>query len=297
MRIIVLVLVTILIDLAALVVLNPNVSLNYFINKHEHVFTDTVVEATCVSKGYVLHTCSDCGYKMSDNVTDAVPDAHDWQKPVLIDSTCSNAGSKTYVCAHCKEQRVEEIATKSHKFSEWISIMDPTCSEEGLEERICMECEFIENRAIDALGHTWSDGIVADPTCEKEGYTLYSCFVCSEEKSEDITAKVDHMFSDWTLVNHSTCDEYGLEERTCMWCNSSETREVDMHDLTVDQADATCTTHGYVIIDCNACPFHNVSYTEPLGHSYSKWTDVEGFANLEERVCSSCGNIEIRDKE
>jgi len=79
-----------------------------------------------------------------------------------------------YVCSHA--QTVEQADGKA-----------ATCTEPGLTNSwICGECgeTVVQQQTIDALGHTWDNGVYTDPTHEADGYTTYTCTVCGATETE-----------------------------------------------------------------------------------------------------------------
>ena len=82
----------------------------------EHEFTLTPFAPTCGEKGYVLHTCSKCGYYYKSDETPAL----------------------------------------GHSFpSTWETISKATCTEEGLQQRQCTRsgCSAYETKTIPVLVH------------------------------------------------------------------------------------------------------------------------------------------------
>ena len=74
----------------------------------------------------------------------------------------------------------ENITTEHiHEYSEWQITKNPTCIEDGIEERIC-SCGETETRTVDALGHNYSDWIIAEPTDTTNGYRYKECSGCDD---------------------------------------------------------------------------------------------------------------------
>ncbi len=81
----------------------------------DHVFTDRVVEPTCVDDGFTVHTCDLCGYKFTDNKI-AKTGKHVWERRTVLPSVktdvygidamnydaeiCSGCGKATYYTAN-----------------------------------------------------------------------------------------------------------------------------------------------------------------------------------------------------
>lgn len=106
---------------------------------HEHSYTETVVEASCSSKGYTLHECA-CGdsYK-----TDEVPEAHVEKVTAGKAATCTETGlTDKIVCEKCGEilQKQKEIPALGHDYGEWTVTIEPTEDTPGTRERECKVC-------------------------------------------------------------------------------------------------------------------------------------------------------------
>ena len=65
---------------------------------HKHVYSETIVNATCTEQGYTLHKCS-CGYEYKDNYTNALE--HEFTNYVYDNNaTYDEDGTKTAYCNH-----------------------------------------------------------------------------------------------------------------------------------------------------------------------------------------------------
>lgn len=110
---------------------------------HKHDYKSKVVNPTCDSKGYDLHTCKNCGKSYKDNYTDKLPapteHQHEWVWTEYVGPYACREGYNLYTCA-CGE---------SYK--------------EGTGD--VLECD-------------WQVDHVVEPTTESEGYTVYKCSVC-----------------------------------------------------------------------------------------------------------------------
>ena len=66
-----------------------------------------------------------------------------------------------------------------------------TCTEKGYTgDTYCKTCgtKISEGEAIPAAGHTWDEGeVTVPPTTEQEGVKTYTCTVCQETKTENIS--------------------------------------------------------------------------------------------------------------
>ena len=65
----------------------------------DHTYTDTVVPATCLDRGYTRHECTDCGAVYMDTYVAAL--GHSW------DGGSTSGSRTTYTCTRCGEKRYE----------------------------------------------------------------------------------------------------------------------------------------------------------------------------------------------
>ncbi len=97
-----------------------------------------------------------------------------------------------------------------------------TCTEAGVEDaKACADCGYIVSGggAIGALNHAEKVNIV-EATCTSTGTKTITCSRCAYEKVETLPVK-DHTFGDWQTVAEATCEEAGLQNRTCT-CGAAE---------------------------------------------------------------------------
>ena len=93
----------------------------------DHVYTSVVTAPTCEEQGYTTHTCSECGDTYKDSYTDAL--GHTWDEgKVTKEATCTENGEKTFTCETCGKTKTEVIDALGHTFEDGI------CTECGEEE-------------------------------------------------------------------------------------------------------------------------------------------------------------------
>ena len=264
--------------------------------EHVHEYTSKVVAPTCSAEGYTMNSC-DCGYVMCDSIVEKAPDAHKWGVTNVVDSTCTETGTRTYTCEYCSSTKDESIAMISHSLGDWEVVLAPSCTEEGEEKRSCGDCSYEETRTVKALGHDWVKGDVVAPSCEADGYTNYACGRCSEAKTADETKATGHNISDWAVLTDPTCSSVGDEYKYCLnGCGLEEHREIAMLPHTWDDGKVTaptCVAAGYTTYSCVYCyELKTVQGDDALSHDLSDWVlvsspDCEN--NGTERMnCSRC---------
>lgn len=124
-------------------------------------FTEKEVESTCTEDGYLVRTCSRCGYSGPVEKTDAL--GHDW-----VEADCLNPRT----CARCA---VTEGKPAGHSFSEWETVTASACGQEGIRVRSC-HCGAEETETLPALEHSYEKG---------------SCTLCGEMDPDWVPGDVD----------------------------------------------------------------------------------------------------------
>lgn len=132
---------------------------------HDYSSWILISEATCTEGDVYESVCSRCGN--IGTVTEGEPLGHDYEGGIeaeYIGPTCTQRGYTIDYCNRCGAIRRTVDETEKgdlidHDFGEWIVVKDPTCTEDGEESRFCNVCKTVETRTIEALGHTFKDGV------------------------------------------------------------------------------------------------------------------------------------------
>jgi len=181
--------------------------------------------ATCLAEGEETSTCTRSGCLP---VTDTRPVSkleHDFLDPVIVDATCTTAGSKTGTCSICDDDDVEVIPALGHDWGDWEETTPATCTVAGVETRNCKrDCEeagATETRTIGALGHDWGDWEeTTAPTCTVAGIETRSCTVCGATDTRAGTPATGHDIV-WTV----TCSAPGVDHGVCSHgCGETDTQ-------------------------------------------------------------------------
>jgi len=145
---------------------------------HEHTYTDEVIPASCVARGYTVHRCA-CGYEYKDSYTNLAE--HKYAHKTTKEPTCTTSGYTEEVCSVCGDKKVNNIPAKGHTFGKWIEKTPPTCIVPGKKIRQCSECGYVEEQELPAKGHQWSP---TEQRLDEHGNKEYVsfCKLCGEEK-------------------------------------------------------------------------------------------------------------------
>ena len=238
-----------------------------------------VVQPTCDTDGYTVHTCSKCG--------------------------------KTY--------KDEIVPATGHSLDEWIVDSTADCSHEGVKHQVCSECGEIVTYVTPATGHTWSEGYDHNGSyhwhvctvCRAEG-RHYShsggTRTCTEKAVCEVcgTSYGSYAAHSYTVKNTSpeylksaaTCSQKAKYYYSCSQCGAKGTNTFEYggyadHDLEHrDGKAATCSESGYAAYDvCRNCGYSTYKYIPALGHKYAVTVEKEATCTedgLIRYTCSVC---------
>ena len=196
----------------------------------EHIWGDTtVVEHTCISTGYKIHTCTLCGgQEIFDIATDNLGE-HDFKEVTTIPATCTETAFRQEQCTKCGLKNGYAVGSpKGHeinKEAESTRVIDPTCTEKGYTVGFCIRCN-IEYAVdyVDPLDHeidydNTDTYEIVEPDCLNVGYTIGHCKRCDVSNYRtDETEALGHLLNtqaeDYVKVEAS-CLTKGYEESTC----------------------------------------------------------------------------------
>ena len=143
--------------------------------EHVHTLKDTKVAATCISNGYVEHTCTDCGYSYRDTMTEINPKNHSKLTQISVTKPSCEMGYTTYLCEGCRDEVVKEYKDPVHPFGEW-QLVDVICTDGGIWERYCTnpECNQKEEK-IEAASHIIKHATYVEATEFNSDYYINHC--------------------------------------------------------------------------------------------------------------------------
>ena len=255
-----------------------------------HHYDSKVIEPTCISMGYTVYTCRDCGDTYTGDYTDKAE--HDYKKTVTA-PTCTSHGYTTYSCKNCDDEYVSDYTEKlAHAYRE--DVTHPTCTSMGFSTFTCADCgdSYVGNYT-DMLEHNYNKETV-EPTCTEHGYAVYTCPDCGKSYIGDYTDRKEHHYIE-TVIS-PTCTEMGYSVFKCDDCGDeykgNYTDKVP-HAYKAVVTESTCTSIGFTTHTCPDCgASYTDNYTDKAAHSYEETvtepTCLElGFSTF---VCSACGD-------
>lgn len=229
-------------------------------------------DATCTEDGYTTSVCKNCGDEKKETIKAT---GHDWNKgEVTTKATCTEAGVMTYTCNVCKETKTEEIEATGHQHTEIRDAKKATCIEEGYTgDTYCTDCGnmIFTGKKIEKTDHTWDNGVVSkDPTCTEKGSKTYTCAVCRETKTEEISA-TGHQNKEVRDKKAATCTKTGYTGDTyCKDCGEllKTGKETDALGHTWGKGKvtrkSTYTAAGQITYTCSRCGKKRVITTKKL---------------------------------
>ena len=151
------------------------------INALGHSYDAVVVEPTCTAQGYTTYTCNRCGDIYQGNFVDAT--GHTWIWVIDRDSTYTETGIKHQKCSVCGATQAENteipIKTHDHNYESEVTT-NPTCTQNGVETFTCSICNDTYTNDISATGHSSGSSKITLPTCTEQGYTTHTCSICGD---------------------------------------------------------------------------------------------------------------------
>lgn len=255
-----------------------------------HTYDDTILEPTCLEKGYTTHTCKTCNYTFIDNMKDSLGHLEsDWI--VDVKETCTNEGTKHTECTRCKLKFKEETIEKLAHEIELHERKDATCLDDGYEAyENCKNCDYTTFKKIESLGHDLVHHEKLDVTCLNNGYDAYdTCSRCDYTTFKQIQA-LGHSYQETIIA--PTCTDKGYTKVICSRCLDITTQTyknfVDelghIETEWITDYDSTCTKEGLKHKNCTRCKNQIQQQTIKL-----KEHDLEHF-EAKDATCTSNGH-------
>lgn len=262
-----------------------------------HTYEDTVTAPTHDKMGYTTHICAVCGLSYVDSYTDAL--GHDYSSEVTKEATCTEEGEITFICA-CGERYTQAIPVIAHDYE--TAVTAPTCTGQGFITYTCKACGHSYVDSVNAaLGHDYEAAVTA-PTCTAQGYTTHTCKTCGHSYVDSVVPATGHDFE--TAVTAPTCTEMGFTTYTCKTCgysNKADYVNAAGHDCENTVTEPTCVGYGYTVSACKHCDYSVITdLRQPLGHKYTLQNAKEATCAAEgytgDRICARCGDVQSQGK-
>ena len=258
----------------------------------------SIIAPTCTQKGYTIYKCTGCDNSYNGDYIEAK--GHDYESKI-VKPTCTAQGYTRYTCKTCGNTYTDNfVEAEGHKYGEWATVKEPTCVDLGKDERTCSICSYVDERDIDALGHSYKETVI-DPSCTERGNTVHECERCGYTYTDSYTEPTGHDYGEWIDLTKATCTASGVMQRKCADCPQTETKIASPlgHDYKTELVEPTCLEQGYSTHICSRCKVgYNDTFVSPLGHDYEE-TEVaptcteEGYRGKKCRRCEDAIKTEI----
>ncbi|MCR5823542.1 MAG: hypothetical protein K6G60_03830 [Lachnospiraceae bacterium] len=236
----------------------------------------------------------------SDYVISVADDhKHAWEETVLVEPTCSEAGTLYRKCKTCSFVDVKPITKEQHCYGYWNVIKNAGCTTEGLRTRKCTICGEEEEEEIPMAGHFYFEWIYAKrPTCTEDGIQQSFCVKCGELAATRSVPKILHTYGKWVTTERATCYKEGVVVNVCPECGEiSESRAIPKIAHTFGEwvctEEANCIREGKMQQTCTVCGEVNEKATEKTDHTFGDWVCVEEASCIREgkmqQSCTVCG--------
>lgn len=157
---------------------------------HVHSFGEwnMVTQATCTSKGFKERTCSECGYKETQELTATQHRYGNWitQKA----ATCTVNGVRECTCSICGDKKTETVYSKGHNYGVWTTEREATCAQDGLKVSECYLCGDRKTETVKSTGHDYGSWYTEKyATCVASGLEYRTCYGCDKKETRTIAAE------------------------------------------------------------------------------------------------------------
>ncbi len=170
-----------------------------------HKYEDTTVEPTCISQGYILHTCTVCGHSYKDSYTEVTNHSYTYEnKGEIHEAVCGVCGNSVTEVHSLIYSEVDEsnhtgicscgyTTSGAHNWSLYSNSIFAGCDHDGLSSYICSECNAFKWVNIPAYGHRYNYtdmGEYHEAVCNKcrykfteaHSYVDGACVTCGAEE-------------------------------------------------------------------------------------------------------------------
>ena len=186
-------------------------------------------------------------------------EGHTATKVEAVAPDCENDGVKAYYDCSCGKHFADA---------------------EGKTEITDLDAWKAGDGKVDALGHTYDDGVVTtEPTCTEKGEKTYTCTVCEHTKTEDVNAKGHSAVEAWTN------DETNHWHECTNGCGERLDETAHTYNDGVVTTEPTCTAKGVKTFTCTVCEHTKTEDVNAKGHSA-----VEAWTNDETNHWHECAN-------
>ena len=198
-----------------------------------------VVDPTCQSAGYTVHTCQGCGSSYLDAIVEG---GHVWTKTVH-EPTHTEMGYTHYSCERCGEAYdADYIEPSGHTFDEGTLTRAATCTAEGEMTYTC-SCGATHTVPVPMAAHELESHVTA-PTCTELGFTTHACKHCEYSYTDSYVGALGHDWDEGTVASAPSLTETGTLIQHCTRCDATLESKIPM--LTTCDGGEGCPSSAYI---------------------------------------------------
>ena len=218
------------------------------------------IDSTCAATGKSYQKCTVCGTTREVTIEKK---PHTWVKGTVHAPTCLDDGYTEYYCSKCSARKNDDVTSALGHDMKEVSRKEATCLQAGVINYKCSRCTETSSTVIQKVDHSFTnETITKKPTCTEKGHATYQCEWCGRyDESRGGSNGIDlaptgHNWGDWVVETPATCEEDGVEKRTCKNDGTHVERQPipalnHDYDQTITlTVEATCTKDGYTYHPC-----------------------------------------------
>ena len=176
-------------------------------DKEEHTYTQTTIEPTYESDGYIKYTCSVCGYFYTEKNADKLEHHY---------ATIWNHNEEKH-WHDCTDEGYENLKgdEADHIFGEWIIDSEATESQDGIRHHVCTVCDYSESETYKYKATVKAERVYLS-TSATELFTGNSYTINPVVIPENTKHNVKYEIQDNTVASVSNNVAVGLKQGTTL---------------------------------------------------------------------------------
>ena len=224
--------------------------------------------ASCEDPARIYYKCRDCGeyVHVKDEPSRIVCTETSYSVEVTKEPTCTEKGTYTFVCFHCKKVRERSIESKGHRFSCFWGENVPRC----------LKCRIVQE---DACNHEYVKGYERNYNGAYPGIRFHVCKNCNAETFEIFDEKGNYdlrMVKDTLSAHLQSLGFQVLEEYDRSFGNTiyEKVYKFDLKNTNSEISPQQLIEQGYRLIDLHMSSemFHEAGVDLSL---YYAWVDIK----------------------